>query len=153
MDAIWTALGLEPTKDVSAIKRAYAEKAKTCHPEEDPEGFLQLRQAYQAALAWAEKGETPPAAGPEEVTPEKSPPEDEGWSLTEKPALWDEGPNPFAEHPAAVAFRELYTGKRRKDPKAWMDYFTSGDFLDVAWERRFAGLLLEEVTQIGRAHV
>ena len=63
MDTIWTALGLEPTKDVSAIKRAYAEKAKTCHPEEDPEGFLQLRQAYQAALAWAENGETPPAAG------------------------------------------------------------------------------------------
>ena len=30
MDTIWTALGLEPTKDVSAIKRAYAEKAKTC---------------------------------------------------------------------------------------------------------------------------
>ena len=148
MDAIWTALGLEPTKDVSAIKRAYAEKAKTCHPEENPEGFLQLRQAYQAALNWAENGETPPAAGPEEVTPEKSPPEDEGWSLTEKPALWDEGPNPFAEHPAAVAFRELYTGKRRRDPKAWMDYFTSGDFLDVAWERRFAGLLLEEVTRL-----
>lgn len=148
MDAIWTALGLEPTKDVSAIKRAYAEKAKTCHPEENPKGFLQLRQAYQAALDWAEKGETPPAAGPEEVTPAESALEDEGWSLAEKPALWDEGSNPFAEHPAAKAFRELYTGKRRKDPKAWMDYFTSGDFLDVAWERRFAGLLLEEVTHL-----
>lgn len=148
MDAIWTALGLEPTKDVSAIKRAYAEKAKICHPEEDPEGFLQLRQAYQAALAWAENGETPPAAGPEAFSPERTEPEDEGWSLSEKPALWDEGPNPFAEHPAAAAFRELYTGKRRKDPKAWMDYFTSGDFLDVAWERRFAGLLLEEVTRL-----
>ena len=148
MDTIWTALGLEPTKDVSAIKRAYAEKAKTCHPEEDPEGFLQLRQAYQAALAWAENGETPPAAGPEAFSPERTEPEDEGWSLSEKPALWDEGPNPFAEHPAAVAFRELYTGRRRKDPKAWMDYFTSGDFLDVAWERRFAGLLLEEVTRL-----
>ena len=148
MDAIWTALGLEPTKDASAIKRAYAEKAKTCHPEEDPEGFLQLRQAYQAALAWAENGETPPAAGPEAFRPEKTEPEDEGWSLSEKPALWDEGPNPFAERPAAVAFQELYTGKRRRDPKAWMDYFTSGDFLDVAWERRFAGLLLEEVTRL-----
>ena len=148
MDGIWTTLGLEPTSDSSAIKRAYAEKAKTCHPEEDPEGFLQLRQAYQAALAWAEKGETPPAAGPEEVRPERPAPEDEGWSLDEKPALWDEGPNPFADHPAARAFRELYTGKRRKDPKAWMDYFTSGDFLDVAWERRFAGLLLEEVTRL-----
>ena len=148
MDAIWTALGLEPTKDASAIKRAYAEKAKICHPEEDPEGFLQLRQAYQAALAWAENGETPPAAGPEAFRPEKTEPEDEGWSLSEKPALWDEGPNPFAERPAAVAFQELYTGKRRRDPKAWMDYFTSGDFLDVAWERRFAGLLLEEVTRL-----
>ena len=148
MDAIWTVLGLEPTKDVSAIKRAYAEKAKTCHPEEDPAGFLQLRQAYQAALAWAENGETPPAAGPEAFSPERTEPEDKGWSLSEKPAIWDEGPNPFAEHPAAVAFRELYTGKRRKDPKAWMDYFTSGDFLDVAWERRFAGLLLEEVTRL-----
>jgi len=148
MDAIWTALGLEPTKDASAIKRAYAEKAKICHPEEDPEGFLQLRQAYQAALAWAENGETPPAAGPEAFRPEKTEPEDEGWSLSEKPALWDEGPNPFAERPAAVASQELYTGKRRRDPKAWMDYFTSGDFLDVAWERRFAGLLFEGVTRL-----
>ena len=54
MDELWTVLGLEATKDVSAIKRAYAEKAKTCHPEEDPEGFMKLRQAYQAALAYAE---------------------------------------------------------------------------------------------------
>ena len=35
MDELWTVLGLEATKDVSAIKRAYAERAKTCHPEED----------------------------------------------------------------------------------------------------------------------
>ena len=54
MDTIWTTLGIEPTKDVSAIKRAYAEKSKTCHPEEDPEGFMKLRQAYQAALDYAE---------------------------------------------------------------------------------------------------
>ena len=38
MDELWTTLGLDPTKDVSAIKRAYAEKAKTCHPEGDPGG-------------------------------------------------------------------------------------------------------------------
>ena len=42
----WTILGLEPTKDVSVIKRAYAQKALDCHPEEDPEGFLELRKAY-----------------------------------------------------------------------------------------------------------
>ena len=145
MDELWTTLGLDPTKDVSAIKRAYAEKAKTCHPEEDAEGFLKLRQAYQAALAYAEGREG--AVSPPTV-PEAAEPEDEGWTLTDRPAVIDEGPNPFADHPAAKAFLDLYTGKRRKDPQAWMDYFTSGDFLDVAWERRFAGLLLEEVTRL-----
>ena len=141
MDDIWTTLGLDPTKDVSAIKRAYAERAKTCHPEEDAEGFLKLRQAYQAALAYAEGGEETNIPSPGPATAE---PEDRGWTLTDGPAVIDEGPNPFADHPAAVAFLDLYTGKRRKDPQAWMDYFTSGDFLDVVWERRFAGLLLEE---------
>ena len=51
MDEFWSVLGLEPTRDSAAIKRAYAEQTKLCHPEEDPEGFLVLRQAYQRALA------------------------------------------------------------------------------------------------------
>ena len=145
MNEIWTTLGLEATKDVSAIKRAYAERARICHPEEDPEGFLNLRQAYQAALAYAEGGEETTFPSPE---PETAEPKDEDWTLTDGPAVIDEGPNPFTDHPAAKAFLELYTGKQRKNPQAWMDYFTSGDFLDVAWERRFAGLLLEEVTRL-----
>ena len=56
MDSIWTVLGLKPTQDVSAIKRAYAQKTHACHPEENPEGFLELRKAYQAALDYAERG-------------------------------------------------------------------------------------------------
>ena len=72
MDSIWTVLGIDPTEDVSAIKRAYAEHAKTCHPEEDAEGFLQLRQAYQAALDYAGGTEEGPGfsmAGPLEEEP------------------------------------------------------------------------------------
>ena len=61
-------LGLEePTRDVSAIRRAYAQKARECHPEEDPEGFLRLREAYQAALAYAERGVNPPNLSPEDA--------------------------------------------------------------------------------------
>lgn len=56
MESIWTILGLEPTRDISAIRRAYAGKSRTCHPEEDPEGFLNLRKAYEAALDYAESG-------------------------------------------------------------------------------------------------
>lgn len=145
MSSCWAILELDPTRDVSAIKRAYAERTKVCHPEENPEGFLRLRQAYQTALAYAGSGEETEVPSPDL---EGAEPEDEGWTLTDGPAVIDEGPNPFADHPAAQAFLALYTGKQRKNPQMWMDYFTSGAFLDVAWERRFAGLLLEETVRL-----
>ena len=56
MNGFWETLGISPTKDEAVIRKAYAEQARACHPEDDQEGFLRLRQAYQAALAWAESG-------------------------------------------------------------------------------------------------
>lgn len=53
----------------------------------------------------------------------------------------------FAAHPANLAFLELYGGKRRRDPVAWRDYFTSRDFLEVFREVDFMALLLEEVRE------
>jgi hypothetical protein len=44
-------LGLSPDADARAIKRAYAARLKTTRPDEDPEGFQRLNEAYQAALA------------------------------------------------------------------------------------------------------
>lgn len=54
---IWNLLGLQPTQDTREIRRAYAEKAKAVHPEEDPEGFQLLRAAYEQALSLAKKTE------------------------------------------------------------------------------------------------
>jgi len=45
-------LGLRPDADERAVKRAYAARLKTTRPEDDPEGFQRLHEAYQAALAW-----------------------------------------------------------------------------------------------------
>lgn len=49
-------LGLPDDADERAIKRAYAAKLKTTRPDEDPEGFQRLHEAYQAALAWVRSG-------------------------------------------------------------------------------------------------
>lgn len=47
-------LGIEPTGDTRAVKRAYAAILKTIDLAKDPGLFAQLRSDYQAALNWAE---------------------------------------------------------------------------------------------------
>ena len=49
MTNMWNILGIEPTKDLAEIKRAYAKKLKKCRPEEDLDGFQELRDAFEEA--------------------------------------------------------------------------------------------------------
>ena len=56
---IWEILGIEPTWDQGAVRRAYAAAAARYNPEEHPEEFLAVRQAYEQALAFARSAEEP----------------------------------------------------------------------------------------------
>ncbi len=51
---IWSQLGIEPTGDQRTIKRAYTKLLKRTNPEDDPEGFQRLREAYERATLWAQ---------------------------------------------------------------------------------------------------
>ena len=51
----WTFLGIEPTEDEGEIKRVYLEMLPFHHPEEDPDGFRQLRMAMEEALKEAQR--------------------------------------------------------------------------------------------------
>lgn len=46
----WEILGIAPTDNERDIKRAYAKLLRDCHPEDEPEKFQSLNEAYQAAL-------------------------------------------------------------------------------------------------------
>ena len=143
---IWNVLGLEPTRDISAIKRAYARKTQSCHPEDDPEGFMRLRDAYQTAMDYAQGNDGAPTGqgSPAADRTDSETQADSGWTLEEP----EDGPNPFEDSAAIRQFLELYTGKQRKDAKRWLDYFTSAAFLDAAREPEFTRLLLEHVARL-----
>lgn len=57
MEQIWDILQIDATKDIKEIKRAYAHLSKELHPEEKPEEFQNLYEAYQNALKYASYGE------------------------------------------------------------------------------------------------
>ncbi len=47
MKNCWKILDIEETTDVDIIRRAYLALLPSFHPETDPQGFKQLRQAYE----------------------------------------------------------------------------------------------------------
>lgn len=50
---IWKILEIEKTKDEEKIKSAYREKLRLVNPEDDQEGFMELRGAYEEAMRYA----------------------------------------------------------------------------------------------------
>ncbi|MBQ3394256.1 MAG: tetratricopeptide repeat protein [Oscillospiraceae bacterium] len=55
MDTIWKILGIEPTKDRKKITAAYRSLLSKANPEERPEEFMELRDAYEQALRYCEE--------------------------------------------------------------------------------------------------
>ncbi len=56
MKSCWSLLGVEPGCGADAVRRAFAEAARKHHPEDDPEGFIELQKAYREALRLTASG-------------------------------------------------------------------------------------------------
>lgn len=86
----WNALGLPGPADLAAVRRAYAGRLKTTHPEEDPEGFQRLHEAYQEARRLARKaGGTAPAPENRAASPEQERPKEPSEEPSEGAEPWD----------------------------------------------------------------
>lgn len=54
--SIWELLGVPPGSDRKAIRRGYAARLKDVNPEDDPEGFKALREAFEMAQWQSDAG-------------------------------------------------------------------------------------------------
>ena len=98
----WAILDMAPTHDIREIKRAYARLLKANRPDDNPDGFQRLHQAYKSALSLAETQPAPVAtpslqhSEPLELSPEQQ----AAWTVTLPPAPVAEPQAPVEEPPA-----------------------------------------------------
>lgn len=104
---IFQILGIDITKDEKSIKSAYRDKLAMTNPEDNPEGFKRLREAYEEACRLARKSD-------DEDGTEKD--------LTAS-GIWVEK--------AAAIYGSI---RSRRDTKAWEELFADDCFLSLEEE-------------------
>ncbi|WP_353094020.1 tetratricopeptide repeat protein [Tissierella praeacuta] len=55
MERFWKILGIEKTEDEELVKSAYRKKLVNVNPEDDPEGFKELRKSYEDAITYIQE--------------------------------------------------------------------------------------------------
>jgi hypothetical protein len=135
MEYYWALLGIKPTCDVKAIKKAYAKKAKEFHPSEHPEEYERIKSAYQMALADAKRE----SFKPPEVEEYPKPPEAEAIPSFEEPV--QEKHLPEAETAQQLNF---HTGRFQQD-HYWEEELKdrSNDFQTLHFDVKAGGSLEE----------
>lgn len=121
---IWDILGIEKTKDKSQIKKAYVKMLKLHHPEDDPEGFMELRRAYEYALRQAEhidhhpveikRPEIQPVQEAKELTHDEAKEEPLEFEYVQDESYAD----PLNE--LASIYNDVF---KRRDIKCWRNFF------------------------------
>lgn len=90
----WKELGIDPTSDTRAIRVAYSARLKAIDPETDPQAFIALREAFDAAKIQAQWVDLPDEEEDEEDWDE------EAW---DENASWEPAPTEYVIRPLAHA--------------------------------------------------
>jgi hypothetical protein len=121
---IWDILDIQPTNDISIIKKAYAQKLKLYHPEDDPVGYQRLREAYDYAIKFSKLHHR---LAPETIPTHEAPPEPQQSHPHQKHQL---------EEPEQTAFIDLVKSlyddfHSRMDTNQWLILLNNS----VLWDR------------------
>ena len=153
---IWTFLGIAPTSDKKTIRSAYAAQSRLHHPEEEPEYFVELNQAYRQALSLARTAE---ADGSSENRISRSGEEDRNSNHTEFTQL-NTGTGNEKDKEESASLLERLADARQKAIQQSMETGALHDFITLftnpkqakaadTWKRFFlsAAFLREQYTE------
>ncbi|HBA50930.1 MAG TPA: hypothetical protein DCZ91_24665 [Lachnospiraceae bacterium] len=145
MNDIWNMLGIEKSSDKKVIRRAFAAQSKLHHPEEEPEYFAALNQAYKEALAYAAGTVRTGAAGYERNAGNIENAEKSAPSLLDK--LQSAEAQRIRESMDSGALRDFISlfenPKQNKLADTWKRYFLTESFLGEQFREAFGKGLLE----------
>lgn len=130
MDRIWDVLQIEETTDLGKIKRAYAARTKEIHPEENPQGFQVLYQAYREALRYASFEKT---AMMQEARIPETKSEKENKAVSEDQSIYGffgEDSEKLKKQWTGVEEIKHFQSVFNRQLSLWM---RGGEFLDEAW--------------------
>ncbi|MEB0898806.1 J domain-containing protein [Citrobacter portucalensis] len=106
MKTCWQILGIEATTEIDVIRQAYLALLPSFHPETDPQGFKQLREAYENALQETKSPAT---------------------------AVVEEDPDTPWVNSLREIFRDLLADKERRfQPQAWQEFIQQINKLSIS---------------------
>ncbi|KDM92303.1 J domain-containing protein [Photobacterium galatheae] len=128
--SVWDILEIEETNDEQAIKKAYRVKLRQHHPEEDPEGFQRVREAYEKALVSLNQAKEPvqePSSTPIYENVADSPPDPK----TGVPEI-----QPERHHQLTEALNSLLAdSQRRFQPEQWQGWIEEIQMLSITQQQ------------------
>lgn len=150
LEQAFAQLEIPATKNVQAVRKAYARKAALCHPEEDPQGWAVLHQAYTTALDFATGGRKKTVSQPDLKFHN---PYQDRWQdsrpLSEYDAFFSQlEAKQFAcsQEQKNALFEQLQRLKKHFLPislSRWMNLFSSSDYLACRKDDTSIRILLE----------
>ncbi len=142
MDWIWDVLQIKATTDKREIKRAYARRSKEIHPEENPEEFQKLYEAYQKALQYVSCGVRMwDGPGVQTGAEAENPPDTDAWDRYREFGLDLEAVQKKQRRQAKIErFLDRWEKgaaeweRRGKRPaEDWKEYLRSPEFQEIMW--------------------
>jgi len=175
MAEFYEVLGLDaPPKDRRDVKKAYSKKLKVTRPEDDPDGFMRLRDAHDYALNWLSWKNEPQIIIDDHSSPDPSyedddtidpeislsPPPDTVTAEEISPTAYSLGSTPSLEAPLQTQIEPapppldaeiialLHNEESRNKREAWNSLFRKARELDIDDYVDFENLLLHRILEL-----